>query len=93
MPNGQMPILQIGNKTMFQSLAICRYLAKKIGLSGVNEWEDAEIDMVVYTVTDLRLSKCYLEIAHYFYQKYVLVCRVYYKNTFNYLFRGGIGVL
>ncbi|XP_077290879.1 glutathione S-transferase-like [Arctopsyche grandis] len=54
MPNGQMPVLQIGNKTTFQHLAICRYLGKQFGLAGSNDWEAFEIDMAVDTITDLR---------------------------------------
>nr|QIM41217.1 glutathione S-transferase [Calliptamus italicus] len=56
MPFGQMPLLEIDGKKMIQSTAICRYLGKKLGLAGENEWESAQIDMAVDTITDLRLK-------------------------------------
>ncbi|XP_077290878.1 glutathione S-transferase-like [Arctopsyche grandis] len=54
MPNAQMPVLQIGSKTTFQHLAICRYLGKQFGLAGSNDWEAFEIDMAADTISDLR---------------------------------------
>lgn len=57
MPMGQMPVLEVDGKRAHQSLAITRYLAKQVGLNGADAWEDLEIDTVVDTINDLRLSK------------------------------------
>lgn len=57
MPMGQMPILEVDGKRVHQSLAMCRYLAKQVGLVGADAWEDLQIDTVVDTVNDFRLSK------------------------------------
>jgi glutathione S-transferase len=54
---GQMPMLEADGRKMFQSLAICRYLAKKVGLMGSTDFENYEIDNAVDTVNDLRTSK------------------------------------
>ena len=56
-PFGKLPLLEVDGKQMPQSLAICRYLAKQFGLNGSNDWEDAEIDAIVDTITDFRLRK------------------------------------
>lgn len=57
MPMGQMPVLEVDGKRAHQSLAITRYLAKQVGLNGADAWEDLEIDTVVDTINDLRLSE------------------------------------
>lgn len=56
MPFGQMPILEVDGKNVFQSAAICRYLAKQVKLNGSNDWEDLEIDSVADTISDLRVK-------------------------------------
>lgn len=53
---GQMPVLEIDGKKVHQSLSICRYLAKKVGLDGKTDYENFEIDSVADTVNDLRMS-------------------------------------
>jgi glutathione S-transferase len=58
MPNGQMPILEVDGKVMFQSTAIARFLAKKVGLVGSDDYENYQIDNVVETMNDFRASKC-----------------------------------
>jgi glutathione S-transferase len=40
-----------------QSIAICRFLAKEVGLCGSNDFEDFEIDSVVDTINDFRFSR------------------------------------
>lgn len=42
---------------MHQSLAISRFIARKVGLAGDNDLEAYEIDAVVYTLNDLRLGE------------------------------------
>nr|AEB91977.1 glutathione S-transferase sigma 5 [Locusta migratoria] len=55
-PLGKVPVLEIDGKTTWQSVAICRYLAKQLGLAGANDWEDLQIDMAVDTISDLRMK-------------------------------------
>lgn len=62
MPMGQMPMLEIDNdKRVHQSVAIARYLAKLVGLSGANHWEDLLIDLVVDTIKDYELSEYHFQ--------------------------------
>lgn len=56
MPFGQVPILEVDGKVAHQSVAISRYLAKKVGLVGADDWENLEIDSMVDTITDMRSS-------------------------------------
>lgn len=56
-PMGQLPILEIDGIQVYQSFPILRYLAKLVGLSGTNEWEDLLIDIVADNVKELRSSK------------------------------------
>lgn len=57
MPFGQMPVLEIDDKKVVQSGAICRYLAKIVGLAGDNDLENLEIDSIVDCFNDIRLSE------------------------------------
>ncbi|KAK9738155.1 Glutathione S-transferase, N-terminal domain [Popillia japonica] len=54
MPFGQVPVLEMDGKMVHQSVAISRYLAKLVNLTGSNDLEDLEIDAIVDTVTDFR---------------------------------------
>ena len=63
-PYKQLPVLEIDGKQVGQSIAICRYLGNKVGLGGTTGLENLEIDSVVDTFTDLRLSKNFLCIFH-----------------------------
>lgn len=54
---GQMPVLEVDGKRAHQSLACSRYLAKQVGLTGADAWEDLQIDTIVDTINDFRLSK------------------------------------
>lgn len=57
MPMGQMPVLDIDGHRMSQSTSIARYVAKRVGLAGSNDFENLVIDTVVDTIIDLRTSK------------------------------------
>lgn len=57
MPTGVLPVLEVEGKRLDQSLSICRFVAKQIGLCGSNDFEDFEIDSVVDTINDFRFSK------------------------------------
>ncbi|CAI6360812.1 unnamed protein product [Macrosiphum euphorbiae] len=54
MPFGKVPVLEIDGKALNQSVAISRYLSKKAGLAGSDEWESLLIDIAVDNVNDLR---------------------------------------
>lgn len=56
-PFGQVPVLEVDGKKVCQSTSISRYLAKKYGLAGKDDWEALEIDVAVDTIHDLRASK------------------------------------
>jgi len=49
-----LPLLEVDGKTIGQSMAIARFVAKEGGLYGKNSVEQALIDSVVDVVTDLR---------------------------------------
>lgn len=49
---GQMPVLEIDGKTLCQSITITRFLARKYGFAGKNEFEKAEVDMIVDCIQD-----------------------------------------
>ncbi|ESO05481.1 hypothetical protein HELRODRAFT_77319 [Helobdella robusta] len=51
-PFGQLPLLTMDNVVLCQSNTIARFLAKKYGLAGANEMENALCDMVVDCVED-----------------------------------------
>jgi len=53
-PWGQMPVLQVGDKTLSQSNSISRYLAKKYKLQGDDDWEAAKMDEYADALTDFR---------------------------------------
>lgn len=55
---GQMPVLDVDGQKLHQSLSICRWLAKRVGLDGKTDFENYEIDSVTDTIDDLRNSKC-----------------------------------
>lgn len=57
MPFGQMPVLEVDGIRVHQSVAIARYVAKRVGLAGSNDWESLQIDIVVDTFNDFRLSE------------------------------------
>lgn len=57
LPFGQLPMLEIDGKKLFQTIAIGRYLAKKVGLYGSNPMEDYEIDLAVDNLNDFRASE------------------------------------
>ncbi|XP_020279883.1 glutathione S-transferase-like [Pseudomyrmex gracilis] len=63
LPFGQVPVLEVDGKLVWQSVAICRYLATRYGLAGKDDWESLEIDVAVDTIHDMREK-----IAAYFYE-------------------------
>lgn len=57
MPLGKLPILEMNGHILGQSVAITRYLAKRAGLAGSDDWESLLIDIIVDNICDLRLGK------------------------------------
>ncbi|CAJ0960591.1 unnamed protein product, partial [Mesorhabditis belari] len=51
-PFGQMPLLEVDGVVLAQSMTIARYLARKFGFSGANDWEAAQIDALSDTMHD-----------------------------------------
>jgi hypothetical protein len=56
MPFGKVPVLEIDNKVLHQSIALCRYLGTEAGLVGKNSWENLQIDIMVDTINDYRIG-------------------------------------
>lgn len=56
---GQMPVLEVDGQRVHQSPSIARFLAKRVGLAGANDWENLIIDSVVDTLNDFRTSRCF----------------------------------
>jgi glutathione S-transferase len=52
-PFGQVPILEVDGRVLAQSNTIARYLARKHGLAGKGEWEQAQADMYADNINDL----------------------------------------
>jgi glutathione S-transferase len=53
MPFGQVPVLDVDGQILAQSNTISRYLARKHGLAGKDEWEQAQADMYADNINDL----------------------------------------
>lgn len=53
MPLGQMPVLEFDGTKLPQSLSIARFLAKQFQLAGRDDFEQAKVDAVVDTISDL----------------------------------------
>lgn len=64
MPMGQMPVLEVDGHRVHQSISMARYVAKRVGLAGANDWENLIIDTAVDTVNDFRLSKYFRIFSH-----------------------------
>ncbi|CAF1276447.1 unnamed protein product [Rotaria sp. Silwood1] len=53
MPLGQMPVLEIDGVKLPQSMTIARFLARQFHLAGKDNWEQAKVEAVADTATDL----------------------------------------
>lgn len=51
-----MPILEVDGLVAYQSVAILRYLGKRFGLTGSNDWEELLVDSIADTFADFRQS-------------------------------------
>lgn len=54
MPFGKLPVLEIDGKKVNQSAAIGRYLAKKAGLAGDDDWESLLVDIAFENIYEMR---------------------------------------
>uniref|UniRef100_A0A914DR27 glutathione transferase n=1 Tax=Acrobeloides nanus TaxID=290746 RepID=A0A914DR27_9BILA len=52
MPFGQVPVLEVDGKMLPQSFAINRYLARKYGLAGKDDFEQATVDAIGDSIKD-----------------------------------------
>ncbi|CAH1406490.1 unnamed protein product [Nezara viridula] len=57
-----LPMVEMDGKTLFQSMAVCRHIARKAGLYGSSEDEALEIDVTVDTLEDMRKHT----VSHYY---------------------------
>lgn len=55
-PFGHVPTLEVDGQVASQSVAILRYLGKRFGLTGSNDWEQLLVDSVADTFADFRQS-------------------------------------
>ncbi|KAI6203682.1 hypothetical protein M3Y94_00584800 [Aphelenchoides besseyi] len=59
-PFGKLPVLEEDGRMLAESTTIARYLGKKFGLGGRDEWEDAKIDeLLEYQAETYELLKPY----------------------------------
>ncbi|XP_053402365.1 glutathione S-transferase 1-like isoform X1 [Mercenaria mercenaria] len=63
MPFGQAPVLLVDGKTLAQSGAIARFLAREFGLAGKNSWEQGMVDQYMELATEMmdEIVKWYFE--------------------------------
>ena len=65
MPGGQLPVLEIDGIKIGQSITIARFLANKFNLSGKNEIENAQADMILDYIQDIGNGNFFLIILDY----------------------------
>lgn len=58
MPFGQIPVLEVDGKRVYQSTSIARYVTKLVGLAGADDWESLLIDIAVDNMNDFDSSEC-----------------------------------
>ncbi|OWA50473.1 putative Glutathione S-transferase 1 [Hypsibius exemplaris] len=61
-PNGQLPYLEVDGKLLFESIAIARFVARKTGLTGKDDFEAAQADALVDYCSDA--AKGLLAVLH-----------------------------
>ena len=60
MPFKKAPVLEVDGKMLAESHAIARYLARKHGLAGKGDWEQAQADMYVDCMVDIMKGTHFL---------------------------------
>ncbi|XP_071439843.1 glutathione S-transferase-like [Hetaerina americana] len=56
MPYGKVPVIETDGEDLHQTLAMARYFARQLKLTGDDDWEAMLCDISIDTVTDLRLQ-------------------------------------
>lgn len=51
-PYGHVPVLYVDGQPLAESYAICRYLARQLGLAGKSDWEEAQCDATALVVIE-----------------------------------------
>ena len=54
LPFGQLPVLEVDEVTIGQSMAIARYLANEYGIAGTSNMVKAQVDEVVDVINDVQ---------------------------------------
>ncbi|KAJ8724314.1 hypothetical protein PYW08_015788 [Mythimna loreyi] len=64
LPFGKLPVLEVDQKVLYQSVAISRYLGKLVGLLPADDLEAAELDAIALSVFDFgsRVYEWYHEV-------------------------------
>uniref|UniRef100_A0A914DV08 glutathione transferase n=1 Tax=Acrobeloides nanus TaxID=290746 RepID=A0A914DV08_9BILA len=63
-PFGKMPVLEYNGQTLPESQAIARFLARKYGLAGKDDWEQAQVDSVADLYKDFgQKIRAYFNVA------------------------------
>ncbi|XP_077290068.1 glutathione S-transferase-like [Arctopsyche grandis] len=55
-PFGKIPVLEVDEKQLSQSVAICRYLGKRFGLTTDDPFKDALLEAVVDNMRDVQIK-------------------------------------
>lgn len=53
-PTGALPILEVDGETLVQSGAIARFISKEAGMEGLTSLEQAKVDMICESITEIR---------------------------------------
>ena len=56
LPQAVLPTLEVGGKTLVQSNAISRFVAREHGMYGKNNVESTQIDAIIETTADLNVA-------------------------------------
>lgn len=59
---GQLPKLQVGDKSLYQSMAIYRYLGRRYGYYPADPDQQYEIDLILETIIDYREGELPLDL-------------------------------
>lgn len=54
MPFGALPVLEVDGRPVAQSAAIARFLARRVGLAGDDDWAAVQCDALVDALADLK---------------------------------------
>lgn len=78
-----LPVLEMDGKYIGQSNAIARYLARQYDLTGKDEKEALECDVLVDTLGDLKQGKLRSLLIHFIALTHTRVCIYFLLQTFS----------